>query len=158
MYSNSYVTGVRTLAKVFVYGTLLKDWHNHHWAGQFNPKVIPAKVKARLFWAYTPGSFPACVNDMKNGYDVVGEILEFDPRVISMALQSMDRLEGYRGPSDHNHYDRMVKVAVDEQRRKHLVYIYCYRADVVERYVQQGLEIPAGSWAAETLVQRYSLQ
>lgn len=147
--SNVYLSGDRRCFKVFVYGTLLKGWGNFQaFLSYFEPQVIEATVRGRIFWAGVKGCFPCLFNLSKGARDVHGQIMVIRPQSICEALRSLDRLEGYAGPGRRNHYDRVVKVAVDLKGRRHRVFTYSYPLNQLQSFVEQGLEISSGSWAS----------
>lgn len=101
---------------VFVYGTLISGFHNHRilagkvMGGEIPPaKLIGVGVTVDGFKMADVG-FPYIKNVKTNGHRVRGEVYDIgDPAKDSHAsemLASMDRLEGYREGSPHNHYTR----------------------------------------------------
>lgn len=146
--SNVYIDGERRCFKFFVYGTLLRGFGNHGQISWANPEVIPARIKGRLFWAGGKGSFPCFFNVQKDAYEVQGQIMVVHPYDFKGVASALDMLEGYRGRfSDQNHYDRVVKVAVDLNGKSHRVYTYSYPDRRLETHVNRGLEISTGDWA-----------
>lgn len=94
------------LTRVFVYGSLLSDLHNHqHHLGRA-VSVGPART-ARGWALFSCGAFPAMVERISDER-VVGELYD----VTAAELARLDRLEGIDADDpERGHYQR-VRVAV----------------------------------------------
>jgi gamma-glutamylcyclotransferase (GGCT)/AIG2-like uncharacterized protein YtfP len=92
---------------VFVYGSLLKDFGNHHRLETYGTKFIGyGNIRANLYtshWAY-----PFIILSHNNHDRVHGEVYEVDYRT----LRSLDQLEGYNPRSKHNFYTRTKVIAI----------------------------------------------
>lgn len=142
---NQYVTGQRKCFKVFVYGTLIPGFWNFDrlQLANFKPLQTPATIKGRLFWAHEPGSFPAFVN--QPSYQVKGVILTFSPASMPEVLGRLDSLEGFTVERTSNHYDRILKTAVDASGRFHRVFTYTYTRSDFPTYASDR-EIKTGDF------------
>jgi len=89
--------------KVFVYGTLMTDMHNHHLIKPFIKHLETAKTLGLLY--DLPYGYPAMISGEE---EVWGEIIEL--KDVKEALKVLDRLEGYSGvESPRNLYNRTVQ-------------------------------------------------
>ncbi|HHY67017.1 MAG TPA: gamma-glutamylcyclotransferase [Alicyclobacillus sp.] len=117
------------MVSVFVYGTLLTGERNHRVGAPYLLSVRSGRVRGRL---YDVGAYPALVLDDSAG-EVDGEWFE----ITDEGLEEMDWLEGYRGPGQENHYER---VWVRDSREDLEGWIYVWPDS-------RGYpEIPMGSW------------
>lgn len=118
---------------VFVYGTLRKGGRNHH-------LIKVAELVSENCWTTgelydTEKGYPAMIQHHE--HRVYGELY----RVTSDQLREIDFLEGYIGPGEENHYDRVVqKVYTGDDQFEALVYVY-------DSYLVRGLvRIGSGEW------------
>lgn len=85
---------------VFVYGTLRTGQNNHQLIAPYVESISEASITGELY--QLPYGYPAVIN----GCGLVrGELIKFND--LKAALCVMDILEGYRGPGQNNHYDRI---------------------------------------------------
>jgi gamma-glutamylcyclotransferase (GGCT)/AIG2-like uncharacterized protein YtfP len=109
---------------VFVYGTLRRNEGNHEGF------LSDAKLVAEQCWTYgqlydTGYGFPALIAGDGRVY---GECYS----VSDDELQALDRLEGYRGAGQDNHYDRVQQtIFTDSGSLK--AYLYTYPIDKVKQ-------------------------
>ena len=75
---------------IFVYGTLKKDFHNHHYLedAEF---ICGATTKEKYPMVNVEEYFPYLINKKGIGYHIKGELYKIDEAVLSM----LDILEGY---------------------------------------------------------------
>lgn len=123
--------------QVFCYGTLRKGYHNHRVIEPFVASIEPGVVLGTMHDG--PG-FPYVL--LHGGGLVHGEWVTIRPGSETKALAAMDRLEGYHGADQKNHYDRvMVQDALDSNIEGWL-YVAGPGLDVRNRY----LVIVSGDW------------
>lgn len=104
--------------KVFVYGTLMTDMHNHHLVKPFVKHLETAKTLGLLY--DLPYGYPAMVGGLN---EVLGEIIELND--VEEALKVLDLLEEYYGEeSSRNLYNRTVQEVQTLSGRVEQAYIY----------------------------------
>ena len=104
--------------KVFVYGTLMTDMHNHYLIKSFVKNLQSAKTLGRLY--DLPYGYPAMVGGQD---EVLGEVIELND--VEEALKVLDRLEGYYGEeSSRNLYNRTVQQVKTLSGRTEQAYVY----------------------------------
>lgn len=124
--------------RVFCYGTLRKGYHNHRVIEPYVASIEPGVVRGTMHEG--PG-FPYVVPC--GGGLVHGEWVTIRPGSEGKAFAAMDRLEGYRGLGQDNHYDRVtVRDALDPNTEGWL-YVAGADLDVRKRYPV----IVSGDWA-----------
>ena len=137
MYGNESKNCDVYINKVFVYGTLMKGFHNYK-------RYLEGKINS-----ITPGRTYGVLYHLREGYPallpgneiVEGEIME---PVDDMLLKSLDRLEGYSERSSNNLYIREVRNILTEKGQQMTCWIYIY-AD--EKYAKEnGILVPNGNW------------
>lgn len=105
---------------VFVYGSLKKSFHNHHYLE--NSKFICETSTLDEFSMLDLKYYPAITYPVGNkSYRVLGELYEVD----NNTLKSLDQLEGYP-----NYYDRTV-VGLGNNKQ---AYIYLMKNKVLEYF------------------------
>lgn len=114
---------------LFVYGTLLEGYHNHHWID--GAEFVGVAVTGEKFTMYTNGSFPAVVSEPS--YSIIGEVYEIDNKTLTNA----DRLEGYdaKYPTRSFYQRRQIEVTIVTTGEKKTAWIY-YISD--NNMVQNG--------------------
>ncbi len=134
---NEIESGKVHLNKVFVYGTLMKNFWNHkrYLEGRIN-RITQGKTRGLLY--HLPEGYPALLE----GNEIVqGEVIE---PVDDDLLRSLDMLEGYAEGRSNNLYVRDVKDILTEDGEKTTCWVYIY-AD--ERYAQEnGILVSDGNW------------
>ncbi|NNV05092.1 gamma-glutamylcyclotransferase [Geobacillus sp. C56-T2] len=124
---------------VFVYGTLRIGGRNHRLIANYVQSVRKVTVKGRLF--HLPAGYPAMVDG--NG-TVHGEMFELsDPEAV---LALLDQLEGYHGPGELNHYERITVVATDADGNTYTCYAYVYPQEQEEWLTQHAQLVFGGDW------------
>ena len=86
------------MTRVFVYGSLRRGLHNHHFLA--DATLVGDDATEPAFTLYSLGAFPAMVQGGTTS--VVGEVYEVDART----LAALDRLEG------HPHFYQRVAVTL----------------------------------------------
>ncbi|MGF9796639.1 gamma-glutamylcyclotransferase family protein [Brevibacillus agri] len=128
---------------VFVYGTLLKGFHNHALCVKPFPHTeAKATIEGEIY--HLPEGYPGLL--LGEGAEVTGAILDFAPEVYEKALAVLDELETYYGQWDpRNEYERTVVVArLAETGQEVPVYVYRY---LDHDYVRQaGTKVEHGDW------------
>lgn len=125
---------------VFVYGTLMEGFWNYE--RYLKPYVMDRRigyVHGRLY--HLPQGYPALIDGHRQ---VMGELLRCQS--FTKALRVIDELEGYYGPGNANHYERVTKKVYlpDEGPVEAFTYIYSpARVDELERY---GMLVSQGDW------------
>lgn len=125
------------LSKVFVYGTLMKDFENYKRYLEGRIKcVTPGKTDGLLY--HLPEGYPALLD----GKGVVqGEIVE---PVDENLLKYLDRLEDYAEGRSDNLYVRVKKNVFTKDGVETTCWVYIYTD---ERYAQEnGILVPDGNW------------
>ena len=104
--------------KVFVYGTLMTDMHNHQLIEPFIKHLEMAKTLGKFY--DLPYGYPAMIG----GEDEVwGELIEL--KDVKVALKALDRLEGYSGvESPRNLYNRTVQEILTPSGKVERAYVY----------------------------------
>lgn len=124
---------------IFVYGTLRQGGHNHRLIAEYVQSAHKATVKGMLF--HLPYGYPAMVDGRGT---VHGEVFELsDPET---ALAILDQLEGYRGPGQPNHYERITVTAIDADGEKYTCYTYVYPSERKEWLEQHAEQVFGGDW------------
>lgn len=91
------------LIRVFIYGSLLPGYSNHHVVANFVREYIPGQIAGRLV---DVGPYPAAVRDSaarECNSIIRGQWITVD----RAGLASMDELEDFYGIDEHNDYDRI---------------------------------------------------
>jgi len=122
---------------VFVYGTLCTDQPNHELLLNADLVSRDCRTSGRMF--DTGNGFPAMLP--ANEGVVYGELYKINKKT----LKELDRLEGYRGPGYHNHYER-IKCLVFLQSSVIKSYVYVYTSAKVKGLSQ----IQSGRWTERT--------
>lgn len=120
---------------VFVYGTLKVGGH---FAEEFNSRRIssvPASTPGTMYEG--SGWYPACIFGGKNV--IIGELHEYED--IDRVMDHLDRIEGCRGDSPHNLYNRKKVTVVTEDGEEVEANTYEYNRSVEDRPV-----IESGIW------------
>lgn len=123
--------------KVFVYGTLMKDFCNYkrYLEGRIS-RITPGKTYGLLY--HLPEGYPGL---LPGSGIIEGEIVE---PVDKKLLKSLDRLEGYNKGSSNNLYVRELRNILTEDGEEVPCWIYIY-AD--EKYAKEnGILVPDGNW------------
>lgn len=136
-YKNELATGGTNLDKVFVYGTLMKNFWNYkrYLEGRIN-RITPGQTYGLLY--HMPEGYPALLE----GNEIIkGEIIE---PVDGKLLKSLDRLEDYVEGRNDNLYVRRIRDIFTEDGEKMTCWIYIYND---ERYAKEnGILVPDGDW------------
>lgn len=104
--------------KVFVYGTLMTDMHNHRLVKPFIKHLETAKTLGRLY--DLPYGYPAMIGGDE---EVWGEIIEL--KNVEAAMKVLDLLEGYSGEeSSRNLYNRNVQEIHTLSGKVEQAYVY----------------------------------
>jgi len=123
--------------KVFVYGTLMKDFWNYkrYLEGRIN-RITLGRTYGLLY--HLPEGYPAL---LKGNEIIEGEIME---PVDEKLLKSLDRLEGYSKWRNDNLYVRELRKISTEDGNETACWIYIY---VNEGYAREkGILVPNGNW------------
>ena len=137
IYKNELINSETHLNKVFVYGTLMKNFWNHkrYLEGRIS-RITPGKTYGLLY--HLPEGYPALLA----GNEIIkGEVIE---PVDENLLKSLDRLEGYVEWRSNNLYVRDIKNILTEDGEEMICWVYIYTD---ERYAQEnGILVPNGNW------------
>ncbi len=115
--------------RVFCYGTLRKGYHNHRVIEPYVASIEPGVVRGTMHEG--PG-FPYVV-PCGDGL-VHGEWVSIRPGSEAKALSAVDRLEGYHGSGQDNHYDRVMTQDALEPNIEGWLYVAGPDLDVRKRY------------------------
>lgn len=126
---------------VFVYGTLRKGQGNRRIIEEFIVNARPGTVGAVLF---DNGSFPYAI--LSEDHVAVGEWITFDKVDQIEVMHRLDRLEGYRGDGESNHYDR-VMVRDLSQDIEGWMYVVTVNSPRGKRIAEQYPLIASGDWS-----------
>lgn len=123
---------------VFVYGSLRQHESNYHLLDGAKLVVEQAYVYGEL-WD-TGFGYPAVV--LSGQTKVYGEVYQ----VSEEQLHILDQLEGYNGPGQSNHYERIEQtVYTDHQSLTAQMYVYVERPE-------NDTHIPSGDWKVERIL------
>ncbi|GFN31118.1 gamma-glutamylcyclotransferase family protein [Paenibacillus xylaniclasticus] len=106
--------------RVFVYGSLLPNQHNHYIVKQHIIRSESGKVAGRLVDC---GSYPALVRDqiaVEQASLVKGQWITVD----EAGLAAMDELEEFYGYEESNDYDRVWVKDVEQRQLEGWVYVW----------------------------------
>lgn len=104
--------------KVFVYGTLMTDMHNHHLIKPFIKHLETATTLGMLY--DLPYGYPAMIGGEE---EVWGEIIEL--KNVEEAMKVLDGLEGYSGvEGPRNLYNRTVQEIQTLSDKVQQAYVY----------------------------------
>lgn len=123
--------------KVFVYGTLMRNFWNHKvYLEGWVSRIIQGQTCGLLY--HLPEGYPA----MLEGNSIVkGEVIQ---PVDEGLLKSLDRLEGYVEGRIGNLYERCIRTVLTEDGEKLDCWVYIYSD---ERYAREnGILVPDGDW------------
>jgi len=123
--------------KVFVYGTLLKDFWNYkrYLEGRVT-RITPAKTKGLLY--HLPEGYPGLLP----GEGITkGEVME---PVDEVLLKSLDSLEGYVVGRSNNLYNRDVQSVITEDGEEILCWVYFYNNEKFAK--ENGILVSDGDW------------
>ena len=136
-YNNELKNCETYINKVFVYGTLMKDFGNYkrYLEGRIS-RITPGRTYGLLY--HLPEGYPALLP----GNEIIeGEVVE---PVDENLLKYLDRLEGYDKRSSNNLYDRVLRSILTEGGEEMNCWVYIY---LDERYAKEnGILIPNGNW------------
>ncbi|NLX69287.1 MAG: gamma-glutamylcyclotransferase [Clostridiales bacterium] len=136
-YKKDLKNGGLHLNRVFVYGTLMKDFWNYdkYLKGRIS-RITPGITYGLLY--HLPEGYPALLAGTEA---IKGEVIE---PVDENLIKDLDRLEGYVEGRSNNLYKREVKTVLTQDGEKINCWVYIY-AD--ERYAKEnGILIPDGDW------------
>ncbi len=125
------------MEKIFVYGSLLKDFWNHDKVLKNRVRSIQkGTIKGELY--HLPAGYPA----ITSGSNLIhGEICTLTH---SKHLKSIDLLEGYTGDAKIDLYTREKRTVTLEDGSVTKCWVYIY---MDENYViRKGKHIPHGNW------------
>ncbi|SMD08842.1 gamma-glutamylcyclotransferase family protein [Sporomusa malonica] len=108
------------LNRIFVYGTLKRNFCNHDIVKPFLKSATSAELKGLIY--DLPVGYPAAID---GDGQVIGEIFELTD--IELALAVLDRLEDYYGPNCRkNLYDRVIRDVSLINGEKVSAYVYLW--------------------------------
>lgn len=125
------------MEKIFVYGSLLKDFWNHDRVLKNRVRSIEkGTIKGELY--HLPAGYPA----ITSGSNLIhGEICTLTH---SKHLKSIDLLEGYTGNAEIDLYTREKRMVTLQDGSVTECWVYIY---MDEKYVmRKGQHIPHGNW------------
>lgn len=127
--------------KIFVYGTLMKDFRNYNkYLKNHVLKIEKGYVKGKLY--HMPYlDFPALID----GDEIIqGEVLTIDD--IKTILPLVDEMEGYKGCED-DMYKRIPQIVTLEDGSTIELDVYKYYAvENDERFATEAIYLPNGNW------------
>ena len=136
-FDNKLINSEAHINKVFVYGTLMKNFWNYKrcLAGRIS-RITPGRTYGLLY--HLPEGYPALLA----GNEIIeGQVME---PVDEKLLKSLDRLEGYNKRSSNNLYVREMRSIFTYDGEEVNCWIYIY-AD--EKYAKEnGIPVPNGNW------------
>ena len=126
------------MEKIFVYGSLRKDFWNHEKVFKHRLRKIEKGSLKDFSLYHLPAGYPAIVP----GNDTIyGEICTLSH---AKHLKSIDLLEGYTGNPAIDLYVREKKSILLEDGREEMCWVYLY---INQNYVKnKGIYIPHGDW------------
>lgn len=126
------------MEKIFVYGSLRKDFWNHDKVLKNRVKHIESGCIKGFSLYHLPAGYPAIIS----GNDIVhGEICTLSN---DKHLKSIDLLEGYTGNSEKDLYIRKKKPVLLSTGKEELCWVYLY---INEKHVRnKGKYIAHGDW------------
>lgn len=130
--------------KIFVYGSLMKNFFNYD--KFLKGKILTiegACIYGTLYHLHNKG-YPGFIDE---GDDAVfGEIVTFNDD--GTILEGLDKLEGYAGEFHlENSYNRCkLNVWESHSQEKHLLDVYVYNLEARKNQSDQRLYIRDGSW------------
>lgn len=136
-YNNELINCETEINKVFVYGTLMKDFWNYrrYLEGRIS-RITPGRTYGLLY--HLLEGYPAL---LPGDQVIEGEVIE---PVDENLLKSLDWLEGYDKWSSRNLYVREKRSILTEDGQEVICWIYVY-AD--ERYAKEnGILVSNGNW------------
>lgn len=137
MNKNELIKEEPSVNRVFVYGTLMRDFKNYkrYLEGRVN-RITQGQTYGELY--HLPEGYPALLEGDDN---IKGEIVE---PVDEKLLKSLDRLEGYAKGRKNNLYERKVKCILTENGEEIACWVYIYAKDRHAR--EKGIRITHGDW------------
>ncbi|HOV27905.1 MAG TPA: gamma-glutamylcyclotransferase [Pseudobacteroides sp.] len=135
--NNKSINCKARINKVFVYGTLMKDFCYYKWylEGRIN-RITPGRTYGLLY--HLPEGYPALLPG--NGI-IEGEVME---PVDGELLKSLDRLEDYDEFGSNNLYAREIRSISTERGEDMICWIYIFTN---EKYAKEnGILVPNGNW------------
>ncbi len=129
---------------VFVYGTLRTGECNYR---RLLAEVDETSSSATLSNAvmYVGPGFPYVTTG--DGI-VVGDLIQIAPRHYATTMNQLDMLEGYRGPGERNHYDRIIATVTNAAGDQLEAWVYLAGA-MVSSQLSERQRIFTGDWLAE---------
>ena len=130
----------------FVYGSLLKDLHNHHHLNGAS-QVTTGSIRAKLFthnWSY-----PFIRFSNSNKDRVVGEVYEVEKKVVN---RNLNYLEGYHSKNNPGNLFERRYIIVQTPIGK--IKAYAYRSGMrLESYMTPDMiaTLSSGDWKKEYL-------
>jgi gamma-glutamylcyclotransferase (GGCT)/AIG2-like uncharacterized protein YtfP len=132
---------------VFVYGTLRSGEGNYSWA---LAGKTASETRATLTGAvmHDNGGFPfVTMLDATETNQVIGDLMYINPDDYFLVMNSLDGLEGYRGPGNPgNMYDRVLVTVTTEDGTEVEAYTYLVASDLYEYRVSRLPVIDSGDW------------
>lgn len=130
--------GWSLINKVFVYGTLMSGFTNHHVVSNYISSVEAGEIEGIIY--HLPEGYPAVIGGIGR---VKGEVITL--KEVEEALKAMDLLEDYQEDGENNLYERVV---VHVQTAGGSVEAFCYFwPEYNRKYLEEkGIYIESGSW------------
>lgn len=128
----------------FVYGTLRPGEGNYSWAleGKTSREATAVLDGATM---YGTRGFPYVILT-PGERQVTGTLCFVRDEEYEETLAALDFLEGYRGPGENNHYDRVVRTVVTEDGESVQAYVYVASENHAESVRASQPVIECGDW------------
>lgn len=147
-YSDMYfdISAARSPKPVFVYGSLMSGLHNSTLIGRTRTNTEGKVNGVALFANNHHYPYAVQVDDLENELSARGELIEVDDDRFPVTLFKLDRLEGYDGPEEDNHYNRVLTTVTTEDGQKVEAWMYVADTEIAAGVVRRLPHIKSGSW------------
>lgn len=125
---------------IFVYGTLMKGFHNHErFLAGYVTEGVPGVMEGEIY--HLAYGYPAAVD----GRGIVrGEI--YTVMDMDQALPALDWLEDFNQPGEEDRYIREIREVRDIKGNIKLCYVYLWAAERLQEMKENSVHINDGDW------------
>lgn len=129
----------------FVYGTLRPGEGNYSWAlaGKTTQEQTATLDGATM---YGNRGFPYVILTPDEERTVTGTLCHVQESKYQETMHALDSLEGYHGPNQHNHYDRVIRTVQTENGDKIQAYVYVASGAYADGVRSSQPVIESGDW------------
>jgi len=125
---------------IFVYGTLMKGFHNHErFLARYVTGGVPGVMEGELY--HLAYGYPAAVDGRGTVRGEIYTVMDMDN-----VLPALDWLEEFNQPGEEDQYIREIREVRDINGNIILCYVYLWSAERLQELRENGVYIKDGDW------------